>query len=388
MGRPGGGRPGVATARTAAVSLEPARRRPAHHQLRRRQHELEIRPAGSRSPASRSVSWRSRAAAATCARWARPALRSCISTSSSGHRAVSRRGVRGRDGRAVPAVRFGESRVAASIDTPLTRSCRSTTSTTCIRTGPSRSPRAPTAAAKLEEFNKKYRPEDHLGALAAPRVRAGADAEAVGRGNPGCDGLILGGHGLFTWGDTQKECYLNSVRTIDQMGEFVQDHRDRSGAPLFGGQGTAAVADREAAVIEIFPSLRGAVSSNRRVIGHYDGSEGRDHVRQLPMGRRSARWARAARITSSGRGSLPMFIPWNPGHETGAVRDRIAERITRSAGLRRLLPGVRRARVAEASRQQPLGGGRAGALELPPRTGCCREAWASPAQRTLCSRPA
>ena len=43
--------------------------------------------------------------------------------------------------------------------------------------------------------------------------------------NPGCDGIILGGHGLFTWGDTQEECYLNSIRTIDQMGEFIDEHQ-------------------------------------------------------------------------------------------------------------------------------------------------------------------
>jgi rhamnose utilization protein RhaD (predicted bifunctional aldolase and dehydrogenase) len=52
--------------------------------------------------------------------------------------------------------------------------------------------------------------------------------------SPGCDGLILGGHGLFTWGQTQHDCYLNSIRTIDQMGEFI---RSTSSARLrrFGG---------------------------------------------------------------------------------------------------------------------------------------------------------
>ncbi len=34
--------------------------------------------------------------------------------------------------------------------------------------------------------------------------------------NPGCDGIVLGGHGLFTWGQTQRECYLNTLNVIDQ----------------------------------------------------------------------------------------------------------------------------------------------------------------------------
>ena len=61
--------------------------------------------------------------------------------------------------------------------------------------------------------------------------------EAV-RSHPGCDGIVLGGHGLFTWGDTQRDCYLSSVKTIDQMGEFVEEHAKdarRRGRALFGG---------------------------------------------------------------------------------------------------------------------------------------------------------
>ncbi len=53
--------------------------------------------------------------------------------------------------------------------------------------------------------------------------------------HPGCDGVLLGSHGLFTWGDTQEACYLNSIKTIDQMGEFVEDHATASGRPRFGG---------------------------------------------------------------------------------------------------------------------------------------------------------
>jgi len=42
--------------------------------------------------------------------------------------------------------------------------------------------------------------------------------------NPGCDGIVLGGHGLFTWGETPRECYLNTITTIDQIGQFIARH--------------------------------------------------------------------------------------------------------------------------------------------------------------------
>jgi rhamnose utilization protein RhaD (predicted bifunctional aldolase and dehydrogenase)/NAD(P)-dependent dehydrogenase (short-subunit alcohol dehydrogenase family) len=229
-----------------------------------------------------------------------------------------------------PLCAFGENRVAASIDTPLHAFLPFDHVDHLHPDWAIALAASANGQKKLDEFNKKYGrkiiwvPWQRPGFELALMLKRSVD------GNPGCDGLILGGHGLFTWGDTQKECYLASVRTIDQMGEFVQEHRDRSATPLFGGQKvTATVPDREAAVIDIFPSLRGAVSSNRRVIGHYDGSED-------AIGFANSHWAEdLCRMGTSCPDHFlrtrisPMFIPWNPGEESlTIVKERIAERIT------------------------------------------------------------
>jgi rhamnose utilization protein RhaD (predicted bifunctional aldolase and dehydrogenase)/NAD(P)-dependent dehydrogenase (short-subunit alcohol dehydrogenase family) len=229
-----------------------------------------------------------------------------------------------------PLCAFGESRVAASIDTPLHAFLPFDHVDHLHPDWAIALAASANGRAKLDEFNQKYSrriiwvPWQRPGFELALMLKRSVEA------NPGSDGLILGGHGLFTWGDTQKECYLNSVRTIDQMGEFVQDHRDRSGALLFGGEKvTARVADREAAVVDLFPSLRGAVSSNRRVIGHYDGSD--DAIAFA-----SSHWAEelCQMGTSCPDHFLrtrisPMFIPWNPGDESLAtVKERITARIT------------------------------------------------------------
>src|SRR5204863_1923866 len=113
---------------------------------------------------------------------------------------------------------------------------------------------------------------------------------------------------------TQKECYLNSVRTIDQMGEFVQEHRERSGAPLFGGvKVSGTVADREAAVIQLFPALRGAVSSNRRVIGHFDGSEDALTFANSAWAEDLCQMGTSCPDHFLRTRISPMFIPWNAG---------------------------------------------------------------------------
>jgi rhamnose utilization protein RhaD (predicted bifunctional aldolase and dehydrogenase)/NAD(P)-dependent dehydrogenase (short-subunit alcohol dehydrogenase family) len=230
-----------------------------------------------------------------------------------------------------PLCAFGESRVAASIDTPLHAFLPFGHVDHLHPDWAIALAASANGERKLEEFNTKYGRKIIWVPWQRPGFELALMLKRSVEENRGCDGLILGGHGLFTWGETQKECYLNSVRTIDQMGEFVQDHRERSGAPLFGGpKVTATVADGEEAVIDLFPSLRGAVSSNRRVIGHYDGSEdaitfANSHWAEdlCQMGTSCPDHFLRTRIS-------PMFIPWNPGEESlTTVKDRIAERITR-----------------------------------------------------------
>jgi len=126
---------------------------------------------------------------------------------------------------------------------------------------------------KLQEFNARY--DRRL--VWVPWQRPGFELAMMLRkaiaANPECDGVVLASHGLFTWGDTQKACYANSIRTIDQMGEFVEDHARRRRQPLFGGPSSRdAVRDPESTAAQILPQLRGRLSSARRVVAHWDRS--------------------------------------------------------------------------------------------------------------------
>jgi rhamnose utilization protein RhaD (predicted bifunctional aldolase and dehydrogenase) len=133
-----------------------------------------------------------------------------------------------------PLSAFGENRVAASIDTPLHASFLSITSTTCTPTGRSLWRQAPMASAKLEEFNKEFDRKIVWVPWQRPGFELALMIERAVKENPGAEGLILGGHGLFTWGTTQRDCYWNSIHTIDQMGEFILKHQSKKGS-LFGG---------------------------------------------------------------------------------------------------------------------------------------------------------
>ncbi len=228
-----------------------------------------------------------------------------------------------------PLCAFGENRVAASIDTPLHAFLPFPHVDHLHPDWAIALAASANGQKKMEEFNRKYSrkiiwvPWQRPGFELALMLKRAVDQ------TPGCDGLILGGHGLFTWGETQRESYLNSIRTIDEMGDFIQEHANRAGQSLFGGPAvTAAVPDREAAVAELLPSLRGVVSSNRRVIAHFDGSDD-------ALTFANSRWAEdLCRMGTSCPDHFlrtrisPMFIPWNPAKEDLAqVRERIGERV-------------------------------------------------------------
>jgi rhamnose utilization protein RhaD (predicted bifunctional aldolase and dehydrogenase)/NAD(P)-dependent dehydrogenase (short-subunit alcohol dehydrogenase family) len=123
---------------------------------------------------------------------------------------------------------------------------------------------------KMEEFNRTF---SHR-LIWLPWQRPGFELammlkDAV-RQTPDCDGIVLGGHGLFTWGNTQRECYLNTITIIDQLGQFVLDHMERRGTSLFGGSQSATLENHHQLALEIFPFIRGRVSSNQRLIGNFN----------------------------------------------------------------------------------------------------------------------
>jgi rhamnose utilization protein RhaD (predicted bifunctional aldolase and dehydrogenase)/NAD(P)-dependent dehydrogenase (short-subunit alcohol dehydrogenase family) len=223
-----------------------------------------------------------------------------------------------------PISAFGQNRVAASIDTPLHAFLPFAHVDHLHPDWAIAIAASVNGKARLEEFNKRFSRNIQWLPWQRPGFELALQLEKIVKDNPGCDGVLLGSHGLFTWGDTQRECYLNSIRTIDQMGEFVLQHQN-AGGPLFGGLKHKPVENRQEIVAKILPALRGIVSSNRRVIAHYT-----DHEDAINFA--GSEWAQEL----GGLGTscpdhflrtriCPMFIDWNPREETvDALKSRIA----------------------------------------------------------------
>jgi rhamnose utilization protein RhaD (predicted bifunctional aldolase and dehydrogenase)/NAD(P)-dependent dehydrogenase (short-subunit alcohol dehydrogenase family) len=217
-----------------------------------------------------------------------------------------------------PLSAFGENRVAASIDTPLHAFVPYPHVDHLHPDWSIALAASANGKQKLEEFNQRYGRKVVWLPWQRPGFELALLLEKAIKNNPGCDGVLLGSHGLFTWGNTQRDCYLSSVQTIDQMGEFILERQPKGGA-LFGGMESKPLADRKAIAISILPALRGIVSSNKRVIAHYTDHEdaltfaGSKWVKELGnLGTSCPDHFLRTRI-------CPMFVDWKAGEESVEV---------------------------------------------------------------------
>ncbi len=166
---------------------------------------------------------------------------------------------------------------------------------------------------RMQEFNAEFghnlvwlpwqRPGFELGMM---MKRAVAE-------NPGCDGIVLGGHGLFTWGHAQRECYLNTITMIDQIGQFIEKHHVRRGKPHFGAAHYQEREDRKQIASRLFPVLRGAVSLKQRWIGNYVDDEDVLTFVNSTQARELAHLGTSCPDHFIRTKIRPMFVPWNPG---------------------------------------------------------------------------
>lgn len=90
--------------------------------------------------------------------------------------------------------------------------------------------------------------------------------------NPNAKGVVLESHGLFTWGDTPKECYETTIAIINQAIEWFE--KETEGKTIFGGEAVKSLdADaRRAVAAKLMPKIRGFISEDSHKLGHFDDS--------------------------------------------------------------------------------------------------------------------
>ena len=101
--------------------------------------------------------------------------------------------------------------------------------------------------------------------------------------SPGIRGIMLGSHGLFTWGNTAYESYINTLEVIEKCAEYIEQNLGKKG-PVFGGEKIQSLPKEERLkrAAALAPILRGFCSSadvqppsagRGAMVGHFTDDE-------------------------------------------------------------------------------------------------------------------
>lgn len=134
--------------------------------------------------------------------------------------------------------------------------------------------------------------------------------EAVRR-NPRIECIVMGKHGLVTWGRTSRESYHNTLRVIGEAEAYL---KHKALKKPFGGVEVRPLTQkaREALLAKLLPVLRGAISTSRPAILTVDTSkEVLEFVNSSDAPRLSQVGAACPdHLVHTKR--VPLFINWKP----------------------------------------------------------------------------
>jgi rhamnulose-1-phosphate aldolase/alcohol dehydrogenase len=136
--------------------------------------------------------------------------------------------------------------------------------------------------------------------------------------NPKARGVVLEAHGVFTWGDTARDCYRTTIDVINRAIAWLA--AKNVGDPGFGKQTHSALAaDRRREIAAtLMPRIRGLIAGSTPKVGHFDDSAAVLHF----VG--SERLAELAALGTSCPDHFlrtkirPLVVPFNPASDTTA----------------------------------------------------------------------
>ncbi|HRO11171.1 bifunctional rhamnulose-1-phosphate aldolase/short-chain dehydrogenase [Amaricoccus sp.] len=105
-----------------------------------------------------------------------------------------------------------------------------------------------------------------------PGYELGLWLEKFCRENPAARGVVLESHGLFTWADEAKACYETTIEIINRAIAWLETRT--AGQPAFGGEAHAPLPpeERRRVAAALMPRIRGMISKDARMVGHFDDS--------------------------------------------------------------------------------------------------------------------
>jgi len=106
-----------------------------------------------------------------------------------------------------------------------------------------------------------------------PGFDLGLKLGAMARANPEMEGIVLEGHGLFSWADTSKGCYLKTLEIIQLAADWLDENNTKA---AFGGvkyEKSLPSAARRDVAAALMPIIRGKITGDQMKLGHFNDSK-------------------------------------------------------------------------------------------------------------------
>ncbi len=138
--------------------------------------------------------------------------------------------------------------------------------------------------------------------------------------NPHIECVVMGKHGLVTWGADSQSTYETTLRIIQEAEDFIEERR--RGKRVFGALAVSALekAQRDSAMADVLPTIRGAISRHGSAILAYDDSDAvLDMVSSTATGDVSQKGAACPdHLVHVKR--QPLFVDWRPEQGVEALK--------------------------------------------------------------------
>ena len=142
---------------------------------------------------------------------------------------------------------------------------------------------------------------------------------AAVRNNPNLECVVMGKHGLVTWGESSEECYDNTIRIISEAQAYLN-----SLSPCAGEAAVVPVIQDSADVLtRVLPTLRGALAKYGPAILQVDSSPEVIEFVNSAHARELSQIGAACPDHLVHTKMVPMFVDWNPGEGEGVLKDRL-----------------------------------------------------------------
>ncbi len=139
--------------------------------------------------------------------------------------------------------------------------------------------------------------------------------------NSGIECVVMGKHGLVSWGDNAKEAYNNVIRSVQEAEDYLNDKK--AGKRVFGTLKVGAADNRKEIIAEVLPVIRGAVSQRRHAILQYDDSP---EVLDMIGSERTPEVSQQGAACPDHLVHVkrqPLYVDWTPNQGIDALKDAI-----------------------------------------------------------------